>query len=278
MLIKDYAEYRSYYCGLCKTLGKRYSQLLRLTVNYDITFLTLLAHNYRNEKPAFKMSRCILHPIGRKFSIVITNPTQELIADYNIILGYYKLYDDVLDGGKIKHKVALAALKPKFKKASKRYPGVSRCVKNHYEDLRKLEKAGEIGIERLSDCFAKTLVDIGESIAGKIDTNLEKLCYYLGKWIYVIDAYDDLLKDLEEKSFNPLNPTGLEISKEMSDQINTTARDILLDCIKNIRDAYDAMDIVISEGPLSNVIYCGLRAKTDAVLKRRGEKCKKTLL
>ena len=78
MLIKDYATYRAYYCGLCKSIGKRASQTMRMSVNYDITFLSLLAHNYCRTEPTFKETRCIVHPVGKKFPVVENNPVQEI--------------------------------------------------------------------------------------------------------------------------------------------------------------------------------------------------------
>ena len=44
MFMKDYAEYRAFYCGLCKSIGKKCSEVMRFTTNYDITFLNVLYH------------------------------------------------------------------------------------------------------------------------------------------------------------------------------------------------------------------------------------------
>ncbi|MDR2267160.1 MAG: DUF5685 family protein [Christensenellaceae bacterium] len=278
MLIKDHTEYRAYYCGLCKTLGRRYSQLTRISINYDITFLTLLAHNYRKIETKFSEGRCIIHMLSRKFLIADNDLAQEIVADLNIILGYHKALDDVLDGGNVAHRAVLAFLKRKYKKAAAKFPDVAQSTAKHYEQLRCLEKSGETSLDKLSDPFAKMLTEICIVATGKTDDFLEELCYNLGKWIYIIDAYDDLMSDYENNKFNPLNPMHLEISDELANTIYETAKFNLLLAVKNIRDAYDAMDISISEGPLSNVIYCGLRAKTNAVLEKRGTKCHRTLL
>ena len=40
--IKDFETYRSYYCGLCHTLKKRYGRRGQLLLNYDMTFLALV--------------------------------------------------------------------------------------------------------------------------------------------------------------------------------------------------------------------------------------------
>ena len=41
MTEEETVRYRSAYCGLCKSLGKRHGQLTRLALNYDMTFLAL---------------------------------------------------------------------------------------------------------------------------------------------------------------------------------------------------------------------------------------------
>jgi hypothetical protein len=278
MLIKDFTEYKAYYCGLCKTIGKRYSQLSRLTVNFDITFLTILAHNYRKVLPTFKHEHCLIHPVGKKFMIAANDKVQEIVADLNLILGYHKALDDVIDGGGLKHKSVKSYLKSKYLRAAKKFPEVASSVEKHYNDLRLLEKNKETSLDKLADPFALLLTDICIAAAGKSDDNLENLCYNLGRWIYIIDAYDDLLNDLEANKFNPLNPSGEKIDETRAQEIYETVHQNLFSAIDNMRVSYDSMDITIAEGPLSNIIYCGLYTRSSAVLENRGKKCQRTLL
>ena len=100
ILIKDYQTYRSHYCGVCKAIGKESGQIMRLTLNYDVVLLSLLGHNYDDLDPEFATGRCIAHPVGRKIEYIKDNPILRRIADINTILGYYKVYDDVVDEGK----------------------------------------------------------------------------------------------------------------------------------------------------------------------------------
>lgn len=96
ILIKDYQTYRCYYCGLCKSIGKRTGQCMRMTLNYDIVLLALLGYNYEDKEPIFKKGRCPVHPL-KKVEYVDNSETLERISDVNTILGYYKLVDDVID-------------------------------------------------------------------------------------------------------------------------------------------------------------------------------------
>ena len=40
--VKDYNDFKAYYCGLCKSLGNKYNQFVRFGLNYDLTFLAVL--------------------------------------------------------------------------------------------------------------------------------------------------------------------------------------------------------------------------------------------
>jgi hypothetical protein len=268
MLIKDHAEYRAYYCGLCKALGKEFSQLTRFSINYDITFLALLAHNVLKVTPIIKQSRCIAHPIGRKFPIAEVNPIFKKIAHINVILGYYKAKDDVLDGGGFKYKLAKALFYFKFRRAKKTLPDFNERVKECYVRLREMEARGEESLDKLADAFAVMLTEVGKTAFNKIDDNLYALCYNLGRWIYLIDAYDDLEKDISKGRFNPFAPSG-ELTDEIRSKALESAEFSLKTAVNMVRECYDKMDITVSEGALSNVIYLGLNFKTAAVLNAR---------
>ena len=276
MLIKDYAEYRAYYCGLCKSIGKINPQLMRLTVNYDIVMLSILAHNYAKIKPEAGMGRCVIHPIGKKFAILKHDQVQEKIVDINTILGYYKLKDDISDENSGKKKIAKDYIKGKYKKAAKRIPGFDSIISKIYEDFDIIQK-NKGNLSELIEKSAEMLSEVGKEACPGYDDSLDVFCRNLGRWIYLIDAYDDLWKDYKSNSYNPLI-LGKELTEEIVEDLTTMVRANLNDYIRKIRDSYDTMDITISEGPLSNVIYLGLQARTDQVLENRGNKCKKTLL
>ena len=57
--IREYNVYKSYYCGLCKALGKRYNQLVRLGLSFDMTFLAILADSLCEDMPVIKKDGCI---------------------------------------------------------------------------------------------------------------------------------------------------------------------------------------------------------------------------
>lgn len=274
ILIKDYQTYRSYYCGLCKAIGKQNGHAMRFTLNYDIVLLALLGHNYDNIDPEFSEGRCIVHLLGKKISYVKSNDILLKIADINTILGYYKVLDDVIDENK--HKVLKSALKGKYKRAKKRIPDFDERIKSGYERLRQYEKE-QVDYTVLAQCFGSMLLSVADTLTKNADNNLRELLFNLGKWIYIIDAFDDMKKD-SGKNFNPFLKESKEWDDKLLDDVEAIIRPTLYEIIANIIDVYNKMDIKISEGALSNIIYLGLKARTEFVLTRREEKCQKIRL
>lgn len=275
ILIKDWETYRSYYCGLCKAIGKNTGQLMRFTLNYDIVLLALLAFNYEKEQPHFIKGRCLVHPVGKKLNIVKENKILYKIADINTLLGYYKIYDDVVDENK--HKSIKIMLTPYYKKAKKRLPILAKRIEECYNKLRQYEKM-EADEKVLSDCFGEMMMAIGDNLTDKCDILLRELCFYLGKWVYIIDAVDDLKKDFEKKTYNPFLKGITEFSDDIYEKIEPRAKFQLNDCIDKIIAIYEKMDITVSEGALSNILYRGLQQRTDLIFSKRGVECRKIRL
>ena len=40
--VREYEVYCGYYCGICKSIGRRYGQLPRMALSYDAAFLAIL--------------------------------------------------------------------------------------------------------------------------------------------------------------------------------------------------------------------------------------------
>mgnify|MGYP003300678134 CR=1 FL=1 len=89
---EEQERFRSVYCGLCHTLGKRYGFGARFILNYDFTFLAILL----SEGGAAECgcARCVVHPL-KKRCYHKCSPALELAADESVILAYWQLRDGV---------------------------------------------------------------------------------------------------------------------------------------------------------------------------------------
>ena len=61
----EWEAYRGIYCGLCRTLGRRFGPLARLTLSYDFTFYATLEMALREEVPEFRRRSCGVNPLRR---------------------------------------------------------------------------------------------------------------------------------------------------------------------------------------------------------------------
>ena len=279
MRIKDFALYRAYYCGLCKSIKKRNGNLLRLGLNYDIVLLSLVLHNIMECEPNIVDAKCFINPI-KKHKEVAIDSINESVVDVNTLMAYYKSTDDYIDGTKFKGFLGKLLYNRNYKKAKKALPNLDASLKSNYEVLREMEKSKAEGIDIYADTFGKIMRDMGEEICkSNYSEDAASFMYQIGRWIYFIDAIDDMRKDFEKGNFNPFLNRYKDMTPEtVYNEKKQELEALLMDTENEIIKAYDKMKINVSEAPLSNIIYMGLGARRVQVLECKGEKCQKIRL
>ena len=193
-----------------------------------------------------------------------------IIVNTNIIMSYYKTRDGVLDGEGLKNRVAARMLSGPYKKARKAMPKIDDIVRTRYEKLFELEKSGTVGIDRVSDCFASLLQDVAkELLQDKADENILKLCYNVGKFVYLADALDDIDEDFSKKRYNPFlvmynDYTGRrEFFEKHKDELTF----ILSVTVNRAIECFNQITFTQSSDLLRNVIHRGLRDKADELFR-----------
>lgn len=135
--IKDFYKYKSYYCGLCRTLREKYGGSGQLTLSYDMTFLVLLLTSLYETDTNSSKHRCMVHP-GKKLDF-LQNRITEYGADMNILLTYYHFLDDWQDEKSMSALLGARALKTKAKKVVDKYPRQSRVICRSLKELSAYE-------------------------------------------------------------------------------------------------------------------------------------------
>ena len=113
--------FRSAYCGLCRTLGRRYGLPARMILNYDLAFLAILLAGGSGFSCA--RHRCPVHPI-RGCPCGEENPALDAAADLSVILTWWQLRDGVTDHGffgGLKYRLAALLLRRSYRKAARLY-------------------------------------------------------------------------------------------------------------------------------------------------------------
>lgn len=266
--IKDFEKFKAYYCGLCISIKENYGNLSRFTLNYDMTFLAILLDALEDKEIEYKDYKCFIHPFTKKV-IVINSDALNYAAFCNFCLSYYKLIDDVNDENSMKSKLLSKVLHKFFYKIPSKYSIINIKIKNKLDDLYSSEtnSTGK-SLDELSHNFADITGIILTSYFDNYNENLYWLGYNLGKWIYIIDAYDDLKKDMENNKFNALvsfyniNNEPYDIFKK---SINERIDFILSACGRQCAEQLAKMPLKKNEELLYNILNLGLIEKMDKV-------------
>ncbi len=253
--VGQWEDYQAAYCGLCHTLGRRCGWRARFILNYDFTFLALLLDE--NQEKTVCSKRCISHPLRPRPCLKGT-ASMDLAADESVILTYYQLLDGRKDEGFWRSMgcgLAAFGLRRSYRKAAKRRPEFDRHVAGCLERLAALEEANSQELDMTADAFA-TLLQGASPDTGvpQRQRPLAQLLYHLGRWIYLVDAVDDLTEDAAKGRYNPIS-ARFQGTPDM-DYIATT----MTHSLSLAQSAFQLLPPTRWQGILENILYLGLPA------------------
>lgn len=267
---EEQERFRKRYCGLCHTLGRRYGFSSRFILNYDFTFLSILLSNGRESDG--DSGRCPVSPF-KKHPFDCTDSAMELSADESVILAWWQLQDSIRDHdfrGGLKDRILSGVLHPAYRKAAALRPEFDRHTRRQLQKLSELEDKKCASIDAAADTFAELLAfaaDFSEDVTRR--RILRQMLYHLGRWIYLIDAADDLKEDTESGDYNPL-PLRYHLKNGILDDKSRRKFEITLDhSVHMIASAYELWDFGCWSAILEKTIYTGLFQVGKAVLDGR---------
>lgn len=273
LYMKDYALYRGFYCGLCHEIGHCQGQCMRLGVNYDVTFLSILVHGLWEETPPMAKKACILNPVRKK--MVVLGERQRTMAYLNTLLLDYKCRDDVADGERGK-RVLRALMARRTKQAAKQLPEVAALLQQAAAKQGEVEATRPTSWRIAAEPFANCIQDILPHLCGeKYTPSIGNVGYALGLYVYLLDAIDDYDEDIKKGQYNPLYAAyGLPDKGALVAAMGDQLQDDLQEVVADIKDNYRKVAIFATEGIVTNTLWIGLMARARQVLKET-KKCQK---
>lgn len=261
--IKDVKRYQAYYCGVCQDLKDRHGMAAQSTLTYDMTFLSVLLTGLYEGPMKDEQCRCIVHPVKRHWCL--RSAYTSYAADMNLLLCYYNLMDDWLDEKKLIPYTVAKLVRSEFRKVCREYPRQARAVRRYMKCLGECERKNsqnlDLGAGLTGELFGEILV-YEEDIWSPI---LRRLGFYLGKFIYLMDAYDDLERDKKTGNYNPwFRLSEREDFLAESEQILTM---MMSGCARE----FEKLPIVESVDILRNILYSGIWTKYDMLKKKAKE-------
>lgn len=260
------ACFQAAYCGLCHTLGERYGLTGRMILNYDLTFLAMLLSEGQDKQCR---KGCVIHPFKGR-TCVCGGEAFAMAADMSVILTWWQIQDGIADHGfwgGVKYRTAALLLRRAYRKARLLLPAFDEGTRCHLRELSRLEEERCPSIDAAADTFARLLSAAADEVDDPVKRRvLAQMLYHLGRWIYLIDAADDLKKDVASGSYNPL-PARYELP---GDTLTDTARQELartLDSsIRVMASAFELWDFGQYDPVIESTVYQGLYAVGTAVL------------
>lgn len=276
--VKEFDTYQAVYCGLCHQLGEAFGPFAKLTLSYDFTFLAMAALGLREEFGGFCKARCMANPLKKKTCAV---PCGDLsfAASCAMILFYHKLRDNIEDTHtpkKLLYYLILPFASSARKKAVKRFPEVDGIFSQMMEEQLALEAAKTPSIDRAAEPTASAMSKMLQLIAAD-DTQkriLERFGYLVGRWVYIMDALDDLESDRKSGGYNPflLRLGESSPTDEQLKELREYGRGVLNVTVAEMGVTYELLDWKRYKSILDNIIYLGLPNSASEVICQKGKR------
>ena len=183
----------------------------------------------------------------------------------NVLLSYYNLLADWEDEKKPVPLILASALKKDVKRLKEKYPRQARAIETYLQKLKACEQEASTDLDRAA---ADTGEMLGEIYVWEEDVwadTMRKIGCAMGRFIYRMDAYEDIEKDRKKGNYNPWKPIAQE--KDFDDR----ARQILMMEAAEASRQFEKLPIIEYVDILRNILYSGIWTKYDRIKSREKE-------
>ena len=264
MKFREFDRYRGYYCGLCRAIGKRCGSACRLALSFEMTFLALLHTSLYEPETKAEMRRCVLHPVKKR--LMLSNQALDYCADLSALISYYDLRDGWEDERRADKLAESALLKKAARRAGERLPRQKAAVEKYVSALHDIEKRNDQNLDAAANLTGEMLAELYVMHEDVYARDLRELGYYLGKFIYLCDCYEDIERDIKKKSYNPL------IARSANETFAADCEQMLSDMMARAAMAFERLPLIEDAEIMRNILYSGIWLRFEHASERRKAK------
>lgn len=277
MRMKDYELYRGIYCSLCRALGRNYTPLAQLFLSYDFALACVIRLACAESGCSFSAKRCPYNPV-KKCLICGSRDIFDFCSHAVIITVYYKILDNLHDKGFFR-KLAAALIYPAValmhRKAKRLAPEAEKAVADAMKLQAETEAKPSPSIDEAAHPSADALGRIfALNAPEKHKEALRTIGYLTGRFVYILDAADDLDDDLKKGAFNPFSHCDIS-SPEKRREFADSIRGMLNLTQSGILEAFDSLETERFYDISENILLDGISASAERVLEKYGGKAEK---
>jgi hypothetical protein len=159
---------------------------------------------------------CPLHPTKKRTAYI--NEATEYAADMNLILAYQNLLDDWKDEKSYTKKAFVKILDKDYTRIVSKYPRQVRALEEFMRKTAEAEKNKETNLDLVAGLTGEMLGEIMCWREDEWQEEMRTLGFYMGKFIYLMDAYEDYEADQKKNCYNPLVYMEKENDQELIDR------------------------------------------------------------
>ena len=262
--VKEYELYRAVYCGLCAAMGRCTTCVSKLSLSYDFVFLALIRMALAREAGRIDKRRCIAHP-AKKRAVLVDAKQLDYCARVSAVLTYHKLRDDIADERGARRAAArllTPAASMMKKKAASDNP--EDAIRAGLDALAALEAEHCDSPDRAAEPFGELMAEVlawGFPADGAEARIAREIGRHVGRFLYILDALDDLPEDVKRGAYNPFRYRyGEDVLAAIRADLPLLTRALTME-LAGIEAAVELMDFdtVPEYGNLiRNIIYLGL--------------------
>lgn len=250
--------------------------MARLLVNYDLTNDYLLSGSSWADGEV-KTGRCPWSLFPRKVEYITYPELSDYYAQLNFVLVYYNLLDDVEDDGSLLARWITVRMEKHMGGLDEPMHNEVALLRAYLEKLRQIEAENRLlPVMEVAHHFGKLLQDmVKPPFAFPEDEEVFSLInYWVGVWIYTMDAIVDVLGDGYRKRYNPilagLDGNSLMVLRNRKEEL----LGILRKCIENISvlleiyPTYENAELlrILFSGELPKIVCIYLEVEKDELI------------
>ena len=245
-------RYGAVYCGICRSIREQSGQLARLGLSYDMAFLALLLMSLYEPEETSGKNACLAHPLSRREWV--ENPYTRYAADMNVALAYYNLLDDWQDDGKRTAKLMAEIYEKQLPAIEQRWPRQCEAIRACIGQLNQLEAENCANPDEPAGCFGQLMAELLVYQEDLWAGDLRQTGFYLGRFIYLLDAALDYEKDRKKGKYNPFFAMDPNLEPEKWEEY-------LVMTMGRCTESFERLPLVQDKPLLDNILYSGVWAK-----------------
>ena len=260
--VERWARFREFYCGLCRVLRRKYGALGGMTLSYDMTFMGMLLNALYEPGERLGEERCAAHPLKRHR--YVESPVLDYCADMNVALSYHKCLDNWRDDKNPISAAEAKLLTGAYRQIQAAWPEPCRAIEAWLDEIHRIEADDIAAVDPPVNATGRMLGRLFQYRPGDVwAESLGIIGDGLGRFIYLMDAYDDLPGDVRRGNYNPLK------ALRDRDDYEAFCRDAMLMAVADATREFELLPIEQDADVLRNILYSGIWSKYVLIRRKR---------